>query len=165
LRATQYAYQWPGAAPASTPCPREGAGPCPPIPCGGDASPDENGAGCNAGCGTLMATVWVYVDTSKTVGDRDHLKVFANRDAADAWLVKHDPEVSPSNTRCWTLHGRNSRRKISRREHLTASNSWAVDRYTRSRVGRACPRWQRIRNWPSYSIRKPKHPCGVARSS
>jgi hypothetical protein len=43
LRATQYAYRWPGAAPASTPCPREGAGPCPPIPCGGGASPDENG--------------------------------------------------------------------------------------------------------------------------
>ena len=28
LRATLYAYRWPGAAPASTPCPREGAGPC-----------------------------------------------------------------------------------------------------------------------------------------
>jgi hypothetical protein len=35
---------------------------------------------------------WVYVDTSKTVGNRDHLKVFANRDAADAWLAKNDPE-------------------------------------------------------------------------
>jgi hypothetical protein len=44
LRATQYPYRWPGTAPASTPCPREGAGPCPPIPCGGCASPDENGA-------------------------------------------------------------------------------------------------------------------------
>lgn len=44
LRATLYAYRWPGAAPASTPCPREGAGPCPSIPCGGGASPDENGA-------------------------------------------------------------------------------------------------------------------------
>ena len=39
-----------------------------------------------------MATVWVYVDTSKSVGDRDHLKVFANRDAADAWLAENDPE-------------------------------------------------------------------------
>ena len=48
VRATQYAYRWPGAAPASTPCPREGAGPCPPIPCGGGASPNENG-GCNVG--------------------------------------------------------------------------------------------------------------------
>jgi len=39
-----------------------------------------------------MKTVWVYVDTSKQVGDRDHLKVFANRDAADAWFAKQDPE-------------------------------------------------------------------------
>jgi hypothetical protein len=28
-------------------------------------------------------TVWIYVDTSKDVGDRDHLKVFANADAAE----------------------------------------------------------------------------------
>ena len=26
-------------------------------------------------------TVLIYVDTSKQVGDKDHLKVFANRDA------------------------------------------------------------------------------------
>jgi hypothetical protein len=39
-----------------------------------------------------MTTVWVYVDTSKQVGDRDHLKVFANRDAADAWFAENDPE-------------------------------------------------------------------------
>ena len=25
-------------------------------------------------------TVWIYVDTSKDVGDVDHLKVFANED-------------------------------------------------------------------------------------
>ena len=25
-------------------------------------------------------TVWIYVDTSKLVGDKDHLKVFANED-------------------------------------------------------------------------------------
>jgi hypothetical protein len=39
-----------------------------------------------------MTTVWVYVDTGKQVCDRDHLKVFANSDAADAWFAKHDPE-------------------------------------------------------------------------
>jgi hypothetical protein len=33
-----------------------------------------------------MTTVWVYVDTSKEVGDRDHLKVFATPDAADEWF-------------------------------------------------------------------------------
>ena len=39
-----------------------------------------------------MTTVWVYVDTSKEVGDRDHLKVFATPDAADEWFKENDPE-------------------------------------------------------------------------
>jgi hypothetical protein len=39
-----------------------------------------------------MTTVWVYVDTSKEVGDVDHLKVFASADAADRWFAEHDPE-------------------------------------------------------------------------
>ena len=37
-------------------------------------------------------TVWIYVDTSKQVGDPDHLKVFANQEAAQAWFAEHDPE-------------------------------------------------------------------------
>ncbi len=37
-------------------------------------------------------TVWIYVDTSKQVGDRDHLKVFASEVAADTWLEENDPE-------------------------------------------------------------------------
>jgi hypothetical protein len=37
-------------------------------------------------------TVWIYVDTSKQVGDVDHLKVFATSDAADEWFEVHDPE-------------------------------------------------------------------------
>jgi hypothetical protein len=40
----------------------------------------------------LMKTVWIYVDTSKQVGDRDHLKVFANSDLADEWFLVNDPE-------------------------------------------------------------------------
>lgn len=39
-----------------------------------------------------MTTVWIYVDTSKSVGDPDNLKVVANRDAADAWFARNDPE-------------------------------------------------------------------------
>jgi hypothetical protein len=31
-------------------------------------------------------TVLIYVDTSKQVGDVDHLKVFANEDAAEKWF-------------------------------------------------------------------------------
>ena len=37
-------------------------------------------------------TVLIYVHTSKQVGDRDHLKVFANADAAEAWFAENDPE-------------------------------------------------------------------------
>jgi hypothetical protein len=39
-----------------------------------------------------MKSVWIYVDTSKDVGDKDHLKVFANEAAADAWINENDPE-------------------------------------------------------------------------
>jgi hypothetical protein len=37
-----------------------------------------------------MTTVWIYVDTSKEVGDVDHLKVFARADAADKWFETND---------------------------------------------------------------------------
>jgi hypothetical protein len=50
-------------------------------------------------------TVFVYVNTSKQVGDKDHLKVFATTDAAQDWLEEYDPEgvafeydVRPSET-------------------------------------------------------------------
>jgi hypothetical protein len=33
-----------------------------------------------------------YVDTTKGAGDPDHLKVFANDDAADAWFRENDPQ-------------------------------------------------------------------------
>jgi hypothetical protein len=36
-----------------------------------------------------MKTVLIYVNTSKHVGDPDHL---ANEDAADAWFKENDPE-------------------------------------------------------------------------
>ena len=37
-------------------------------------------------------TVLIYVDTSKQVGNPDHLKVFSNADAAEAWFAENDPE-------------------------------------------------------------------------
>jgi hypothetical protein len=36
--------------------------------------------------------VWIYLDTNKLVGDRDHLKVFASEAAADTWIAENDPE-------------------------------------------------------------------------
>jgi hypothetical protein len=37
-------------------------------------------------------TVMIYLDTSKQVGDKDHLKVLADQDAAEMWLQENDPE-------------------------------------------------------------------------
>jgi hypothetical protein len=34
----------------------------------------------------------VFVNTSKQVGDKDHIKVFANQDAAETWFAENDPE-------------------------------------------------------------------------
>jgi hypothetical protein len=37
-------------------------------------------------------TVLIYVNTSKQVGDAEHLKVFVNADAAETWFEENDPE-------------------------------------------------------------------------
>jgi hypothetical protein len=42
--------------------------------------------------GGVFVNVLIYVNTRKEVGDVDHLKVFANRDAADTWFEENDPE-------------------------------------------------------------------------
>jgi hypothetical protein len=39
-----------------------------------------------------IKTVLIYVDTSKQVGDVDHLKVFANEEAAEKRFAGNDPE-------------------------------------------------------------------------
>jgi hypothetical protein len=39
-----------------------------------------------------MKTVLIYVNISKQVRDVDHLKVFANVDAAETWFEENDPE-------------------------------------------------------------------------
>ena len=47
-----------------------------------------------------MKTVFVYVNTSNQVGDAEHVKVFANVDAAEKGFEENDPEGT-SNTRSW----------------------------------------------------------------
>jgi hypothetical protein len=37
-------------------------------------------------------TVFVYFDTSKQVLDPEHVKGFANVDAAEKWFEENDPE-------------------------------------------------------------------------
>jgi hypothetical protein len=37
-------------------------------------------------------TVWIYLETSKQVGDADHLRVFRTAEAAECWCAENDPE-------------------------------------------------------------------------
>ena len=37
-------------------------------------------------------TVFVYIDTSKQVGDAEQVKVFADVEAAEKWFEENDPE-------------------------------------------------------------------------
>jgi hypothetical protein len=37
-------------------------------------------------------TVWIYVDTNKSVGDPDQLQVFADEDAAHIWFRENNAE-------------------------------------------------------------------------
>jgi hypothetical protein len=37
-------------------------------------------------------TLLICVNTSKQVGDKEHLKVFADREAAETWFEENDPE-------------------------------------------------------------------------
>jgi hypothetical protein len=39
-----------------------------------------------------MKTVMIYTDTSKQVGDANHLKVFATVDDGETWFAENDPE-------------------------------------------------------------------------
>jgi hypothetical protein len=41
---------------------------------------------------TAPKTVWIYVDSRKLVGDRDHLQVFTDEDAAEEWFRDNDAE-------------------------------------------------------------------------
>ncbi len=36
--------------------------------------------------------ILVYVNTSKQVGDVDHIKLFATEEAAEKWFEENDPE-------------------------------------------------------------------------
>ena len=37
-------------------------------------------------------TVWIFVDTSKDIGDKEHLRVFADEATANRWFAENDPE-------------------------------------------------------------------------
>jgi hypothetical protein len=52
-------------------------------------------------------TVLIYVNTSKQVGDAEHLKVFANVDVAETWLQEND-KAWYSNMSSWSEAHRSS---------------------------------------------------------
>src|SRR6478672_7518441 len=54
-----------------------------------DRASCRTAATCN---GARAMTVFVYVNTAKQVGDVEHIKVFANVDAAARWFEENDPE-------------------------------------------------------------------------
>ena len=58
-------------------------------------------------------TVLIYVDASKQLGDHEHLKVFANADAAEAWFAETTPKAWPLSTTCSKRIARQLRRPPS----------------------------------------------------
>jgi hypothetical protein len=40
----------------------------------------------------MPKSVWVYVNNRHPVGHPDHMQIFADLDAANAWFEQHDPE-------------------------------------------------------------------------
>jgi hypothetical protein len=44
-----------------------------------------------------MKTIWIYVDTRYRVGHPDHIKAFADPEAAERWFKANDPRAWLSN--------------------------------------------------------------------
>jgi hypothetical protein len=42
--------------------------------------------------GSVMKTIWIYVDTRRRVGHPDHIKAFADPEDAERWFKANDPE-------------------------------------------------------------------------
>jgi hypothetical protein len=51
-----------------------------------------------------MTTVWIYVDTSRDIGDCDHLKLFESEAAANEWIKDNDPEGVAFEYDVWDRH-------------------------------------------------------------
>ena len=64
-------------------------------------------------CNDCGAVWTIYVDTSKDVGEVDHLKVFATEEAAERWFAEHDPDGWRSSMRWRSLPRTNRLRPSS----------------------------------------------------
>jgi NADPH-dependent ferric siderophore reductase len=68
-------------------------------------------------------TVLIYVNTSKQVGDSEHVKVFANTDAAEPGSRRTIRKAWPLSMRFWNERGRQLRRPYSIRQREPAFTS------------------------------------------
>jgi hypothetical protein len=80
-------------------------------------------------------TVWIYVDTSKQVGDRNHLKVFANEDVPKRGFRKTTRKTSRSNMRFW-----NEARQVGGLHRLIGNGILPTDRGESGAEVKALPR-------------------------
>ena len=96
-----------------------------------------------------MSSVWIYVDTNKEVGDKNHLKVFATTDAAERkrGLRRTIPKAWPLSMRFWNERGRQLRRPYFKINHKAAP-AVAVDALLLAAVIRDCsdPIFSRLRS-------------------
>ena len=68
-------------------------------------------------------TVFVYVNTGRQVGDAEHIKVFANQDAAEKWFEEDDER----------------RGTPASRAHVSQLITAGLDRTISRRIGHASP--------------------------
>ena len=97
--------------------------------------------------------VLIYIDTSKQVGDPEHLKVFAGADAAETWSEENDPEgvgssdllapalLRPPTSQCpsniWLQAKRNSQFGCLHRRRARAAAEFGRYLITRDPTGHA----------------------------
>jgi hypothetical protein len=81
----------------------------------------------------MSTTVWIYVDASKQVGNKDHLKVFASEDAAGRSLPPRDCSPTGDN-QPWSMWPTSTKlaTKVSANLHRV------YVRFAHARLGRHC---------------------------
>jgi hypothetical protein len=98
----------------------------------------------------VSTTVWAYVDTSKQVGDPDHLKLFADQDAAEQWLSGTTGKASHSNIASLAALTE-AGRTIANMEETALARGWGL------MSARAVPQ--------DAPLRAPNHHAGIKRQN
>jgi len=93
-------------------------------------------------------TVLIYVDTSKQVGDKDHLKVFANEDAMEHGLPNTILKAWRSSMRFWS-----DRRVFVGQPDGSSAIRWRISIHLSKATPISSRRLQRSRHFAT--VRKP----------